>query len=173
MRLVQRLMEVSSGQANPLDVSRREEAVAIVDQAREVVRALDEDAGSPAVQQLAPLLRMTMRHQTRLITAMQRAGDTGDAARHKMRDVHAAVARVVLTFPPRVGEISEVAQRAEKVKQFLLSVDAAITTAARAERDPLSDADVKRSAQVSNDAEKEFARLANAEICKRRWPLDV
>jgi len=83
--------------------------------------------------------------------------------------VHGAVARVVLSFPS-IGSLSEIADRAEVAKGLLIDAAKAVNQAMMSESDPFSDAETTRLIREFTTAREEFARAANLEIGKRRWP---
>ncbi|HEV7564550.1 MAG TPA: hypothetical protein VGO31_01160 [Microbacteriaceae bacterium] len=88
----------------------------------------------------------------------------------RVRRLHAAVARVELSFPATESGLSEVAERAAVVLGLLIDVPGAISKAMLANSDPFGDAETTRLVTECHIARREFARAANLEIGKRRWP---
>ena len=116
------------------------------------------------------MLRTTIRHQTRFLTALQGRGDAHPAFHAAIYRVHGAVAGVALSFPATESGLSEVAVEADAVKHLLLKAETAMGQAMIIESDPLFDAETLGLLQVSNDARDEFARRANLEIGRgRSW----
>ena len=73
--MIQRLTEATVGQHNPLDTGRRAEVVLALEAAEEAVRRAEDDFVDTPLAALAPLLRELLRHQSRVVTALQGRGD--------------------------------------------------------------------------------------------------
>lgn len=168
MRSIQRLS--LDGQHNPLDTSRRAEAAVALGAAAEAVRRAEDDLADTPFADLATGLREWLRHQSRNVTALQSRGDKTRCLIGCVYRVHSAVARVGLSFPATESGLSEVADRADLVKALLSDAASAINQAMIAKSDPYGDPKTDRLLQELNVAQGEFARAANLEIGKRRWP---
>jgi hypothetical protein len=153
-----------------LDTQGRAEAALLLQAAQDTVLAMRDEKDNTALVKLGPVVRDVLRKQARFMTAIQGRTDTPPVLHAALYRVHAAVARVTLTFPAAGGQVSDVATKAETVKQSLLAAQAAMNSAMLQESDPLSDAEVVRNTQASNDAQIGFALSANREIAKWRWP---
>jgi hypothetical protein len=167
--MIQRLTEATAGQHNALDTGRRAEVVLALEAAEEAVRRAEDDLVDTPLAALAPLLRESLRNQSRAVTALQGRGDKTRVLIACVHRVHGAVARVVLSFPA-IGSISEVADHAEVVKGLFIDAAKAVNQAMMSEADPFSDAETARLVRELTTAREEFARAANLEIGKRRWP---
>jgi hypothetical protein len=166
--MIQRVTEATVGQHNALDTGRRAEVVLALEAAEEAVRRAEDDLVDTPLAGLAPLLRESHRLQSRVVTALQGRGDSTRVLIACVHRVHGAVARVVLSFP--VGSISEVADRAEAVKGLFIDAAKAVNQAMMGKADPFNDAETARLSRELTTAREEFARAANREIGKRRWP---
>lgn len=169
--MIQRLTAATVGQHNALDTGRRAEVVLALEAAEEAVSRAENDSVDTPLAALAPLLRESLRHQWRLVTALQGRGDKTDVLIAGVHRVHGAVARVVLSFPS-IGSPSEVADRAEVVKGLLIDAAKAVNQAMIAKSDPFGDAETARLMREWTTACEAFARAANLEIGKRRWPWE-
>lgn len=163
-------LEIAGGLHNPLDTSRRAEAAVALETAREIVRGLHEYDEDTPLSVIAHVLRETIRNQSRFMTALQGLGDTGQAARSAILQVHGAVGRVTLAFPASGDARSLVAERAEALNDGLIAVQTTTSDAMQAESDPMTDEGVVAATQAANEAQKAFALAANKEISRRRWP---
>jgi hypothetical protein len=167
--MLQRLTEVTIGQHNALDTGRRAEVVLALEAAEEAVRQAEDDFVDTPLAASAPPLRESLRHQSRFVTALQGRGDQNRVLIACLYRVHGAVARVVLSFPA-IGSLPEVADRAEVVKGLFVDAAKAVNQAMIAKSDPFGDAETARLIRELTTAREEFARAANLEIGKRRWP---
>lgn len=167
--MIQRLTEATVGQHNPLDTGRRAQVVLALEAAEEAVRRAEDDFVDTPLAALAPPLRESLRHQSRVVTALQGRGDKTRVLIACVYRVHGAVARVALSFPA-TESLSEVADRAEVVKGLLIDASKAVNQAMMAKSDPFGDAEMARLIRELSTAREEFARAANLEIGKRRWP---
>jgi hypothetical protein len=169
LRMIQRLTEATVGQHNALDTARRAEVVRALEAAEEAVRRAEDDSVDTPLAALAPLLREQLRHQSRVVAALQGRGDQTRVLIACVHRVHGAVARVVLSFPA-IGSISVVADRAELVKGLFIAAAKAVNQAMIERSDPFLDAETARLIRELTIAREEFARAANLEIGKRRSP---
>jgi len=167
--MIQRVSEATDGQHNALDTGRRAEVGLALEAAEEAVRHAEDDLVGTPLAPLAPLLRESLRNQSRAVTALQGRGDKNRVLIACIYRVHGAVARVVLSFPA-VGSVSEVADRAEVVKGLFIDAARAVNQATMAEADSFSDTETARLIRELTTAREEFARAANLEIGKQRWP---
>lgn len=158
------------GQHNPLDTTRRAEAALLLEDAQNAVRALYEEPDSPLMTELAPVLREYVRTQARLVTALQGQGDTALLFTAALHRVHASEARVALNFPATGAELSEVAARADTLKQLVITAHAALHDSTRSDAKPGAEEERQRLMWELNGAQLHFALVANLEIGKRRWP---
>lgn len=170
LQMIQRLTEATAGQHNSLDTGRRAEVVLILKATEEAVRRAEDDLVDTPFAKQASGLREMLRQQSRAVTALQGRGDKTRAFIACVYRVHSAVARVALSFPATGSKLSEVASHAEAVKQPLTAAAAAINQAMIASSDPFDDAETVRLIKELNAAQEAFARAANLEIGKPRWP---
>jgi hypothetical protein len=156
--------ESAAGVANPLRVAAREEAKQDAEEVQQAMRGLLEIEQRSALGPLIPVIREQLRAQTRFVSALETYGDAALSSGRRLDELHAAIARVTLIFPPE----SKAPDEAERVKDELLGAVRALSEVMSKEEPPVGHEAVQRPLRTSSDAAVAFATHARAWI-RRRW----